>query len=1619
LSFEAGHQPRPEILPPKFRVFPEACRAVICVYCTITVRLPEDSVSDTPTNSSPHHRWTRWLPVPLATALVAAGLAVLSLTGAATVKRTTVNPANGLTVSNLTWQGQSQTSQNSVVDPMTVCDGQLQPLTAAEPYLVNPGHPSPYPFDPNHFSATPDPDWLTNQLTRLAMPPTQPAASSPTVVINGQKFLQPEYFTSPAPGLSYRLGADPIAGTFIEIRSTRHISGLYAWHGNLSEQSGSAVWADTGNAPVAALNTDYGNPGDVAIGLGQLLTSSPGYVSTSSYTGYIAWSQAIDRIGVCVTDPVSVTVDDTATSLSARADLGLLPGSTSNSQSSVSPYASATTRVSIQNTTSGPIIVDAPFATGFSGVAWSQGSPDQLQSGCSWYDPSSFLAAPTFGSSGPIGNPLQAQRLLLQAKATCTFFPKLTQLPGSAQNGLLTPAMHFTTYKTSWSAAFIGYAESGAAIGADASPYFSATGASGLVVVADQTDAALLPGAPTGNFRYFTIWHTDGTPTIDTTASSAVVGSDAADIDTTAANPFSGGVNGFSTCADYQTTHGGLSNLDSPDACIVPVRLNTTAYNPGYPGGGSPADRGTLDVTATDGSKPATPTLHWTVPTRALYPAESSPALFYGVAGSTVHRAVTFATTAPGNAILLTSSFSGWGAQYFSTQQPTSCVFAHPSDYTCVVDITLTVPADNPTPVYPAATLTVAYLDGQLVQRSTHIDLIRDDAANAAPPGTVDANSTTGTATNPPTAVSGLTPPGIPAAVTGIGGNGTVTSSQYPSGFSPAGGVPFTLGGTNPAVFDIRVSPGNTFTSVTIDAAAGCVPGDTLNWVDALGNFVPVQPPAVCDPITHDLLWTAYQDPPGGSSPTIAQLTGTVFAVAAAPAGASLVADSTSIPSGSSTNITVNVVDASNAAVPNAAVVLTPSNASAPVTGTTDVNGTATLPVSDTVVGPVTYAVTANRVDVGSITITYTAVSTGTAPVVSGTAGAGEVGVTYSAAFTATGDPTPTFTATGLPDGLSIDSTGNVTGTPTVGGTFNATITAANSAGTADYPVTFTIAAKLAITTTSLPDVAAASNYAQTVTNNGGIGTLTWSATGLPAGLSMNTAGVITGSTTTPGTSTVAVSVTDGLGATATTNLSLTVVPGAPASLSLTAPASPILINTNVTVKAAVTDSSGNPTPNVTVTLSYGLSSQTATTDSTGVATFTTASSTPGTVNYTATAGSTSGGASVTYGTTPTVSGTPGAGEVGVSYTTTFSATGSPTPTISAVGLPDNLSISSTGAVTGSPTVAGTFNATVTATNTLGHGDLPASFTIFDKLAITTSSLPSGTVNSAYSASVFLSGGGGLPQWSATGLPNGLTMSTAGVISGTTTSIGAFQVAITVTDGLGGSAAATFPVTVSAGAPAKGTVVANPTSVTVTTNSTVTVTVTDASGNPNAAALVTLAGSDATTATATTNATGVATFTVTSATAAPVTYTATVGTVTIGTATVTYAAAPPAGADVAIGLTQSTFSAGSDGAYRIKVTNTGTTTANGIKVVDTLPGGITYSNASGSGWKCTAVGQVVTCTYSGSVAAAKVSNQLTINVRVRAKANTVVSNTATVSFTGIDPTPADNTATVTQTVRRG
>ena len=144
------------------------------------------------------------------------------------------------------------------------------------------------------------------------------------------------------------------------------------------------------------------------------------------------------------------------------------------------------------------------------------------------------------------------------------------------------------------------------------------------------------------------------------------------------------------------------------------------------------------------------------------------------------------------------------------------------------------------------------------------------------------------------------------------------------------------------------------------------------------------------------------------------------------------------------------------------------------------------------------------------------------------------------------GDGNYIWTITGLPTGMIWDSSaGTVSGTPTVAGTYTPSVTLSDLLG--DTPVsggyTITINAAPTITTTSpLTGGQFGASYSTTVAGSGGTTAYSWSATGLPAGLSINVGtGAISGTPTVAGTFAASVTLTDAAGATANKSLSITI----------------------------------------------------------------------------------------------------------------------------------------------------------------------------------------------------------------------------------------------------------------------------------------------------------------------------------------------------------------------------------------------------------------------------------------------------------------------------------------------
>jgi hypothetical protein len=427
-------------------------------------------------------------------------------------------------------------------------------------------------------------------------------------------------------------------------------------------------------------------------------------------------------------------------------------------------------------------------------------------------------------------------------------------------------------------------------------------------------------------------------------------------------------------------------------------------------------------------------------------------------------------------------------------------------------------------------------------------------------------------------------------------------------------------------------------------------------------------------------------------------------------------------------------------------------------------------------------------------------VVTASLAIVTTSLGTGTAGALYTATLLGKGGTPPyNWSASGLPPSLSFGSTGVIAGIPALSGTFVVTVTLKDSVGasvSAQLPLIIS-PPPVTISTGGLPNGTVGVPYIGIIGATGGASPYSFALGGgkLPDGLSLNSNGTVSGTPTTPGTFTFSVNVTDSAGGSTGRDFSITI---APAPLVVTGPAS------------------GTGTQGTPITMTYGGSGGVAPYRCTAAGalppgtTFTSCAlggtpATPGTYSFRVTVADSTGVIAtkdVSLVISPpalSLSGSVGNGKVGVAYSGQLSATGGVPPySYSISGLPDGLSGSTAGAITGTPTTAGQYPIGGTVVDSAGaKANATFNITIIPAdLTITTTSLPDGMVNIAYAASLAAAGGVKPYAWSITGLPDGLSATAAGAISGTPAAAGKFTVSVSVKDAAGASAGQRFTVTI-------------------------------------------------------------------------------------------------------------------------------------------------------------------------------------------------------------------------------
>ena len=432
-----------------------------------------------------------------------------------------------------------------------------------------------------------------------------------------------------------------------------------------------------------------------------------------------------------------------------------------------------------------------------------------------------------------------------------------------------------------------------------------------------------------------------------------------------------------------------------------------------------------------------------------------------------------------------------------------------------------------------------------------------------------------------------------------------------------------------------------------------------------------------------------------------------------------------------------------------------------------------------------------------------------------------QVGTQYSQAISASGAIGPysyALTDGALPAGLSMSSAGVLSGTPTAGGTFNFTVRATDANGFSGARAYSLVVDNPDITISPmfLPPMRVLDPVSVTLTVGGGTAPYTFLVDGfvLPPGLSLSPAGVLSGTPATAGTYSLRYNVRDSSTGTGpyAVGWSQSVVIG-PAQQPTITPATLPNAGAGQAYSLQLTGENGMAPYTFAIasgTLPAGLS---LSGDGLLSGTPTASGTFPVGVTITDSRGRKSRVAyQLVVAKSPLTVGptTIPAATAYSSYSATVTASGGVGPYSFAVtsgALPSGLSLAANGTLSGTTMASGTFNFTVTATDS-STGTGPATSARAYSLTVNAPTLPSitpgmvpaGTAGTAYSQQ--LSGATGVAPYAFSvvsgALPNGVTLSSTGMLSGTPTVSGSFTVGIKVVDARTLESTSSYTVTVAA-----------------------------------------------------------------------------------------------------------------------------------------------------------------------------------------------------------------------------
>jgi hypothetical protein len=411
------------------------------------------------------------------------------------------------------------------------------------------------------------------------------------------------------------------------------------------------------------------------------------------------------------------------------------------------------------------------------------------------------------------------------------------------------------------------------------------------------------------------------------------------------------------------------------------------------------------------------------------------------------------------------------------------------------------------------------------------------------------------------------------------------------------------------------------------------------------------------------------------------------------------------------------------------------------------------------------------------------------------------VGVPYTATIGVSGGTAPyTCLQTGgtLPPGLTLAANCVVSGIPTTAGPYTMQVKATDAGSPAETisgPESITVAAAPVLVLGNPPGATVNIPYTGTIGVTGGTTPYTCLLiTGpLPAGLTLGSNCVITGTPTTAGSYPVTVKATDTSTPVRTTTSVVTVVV-APAPLTLTLatlPGATVGIPYSATIGVsggtapyACQQVGGTLPPGLSLGASCIVSGTPTTAGPYSIQVKATDASTP-TETVTGPESIT-----VTASTTLVLSNPPGA-TVNTPYTGIIGVSGGTAPyscTLITGPLPAGLTLGANCVITGTPTTAGTYPVTVKGTDTSTPVKTTTSVVTVvvspAPLTLTLATLPGATVGTPYTATIGVSGGTSPYSCQQVGgtLPPGLTLSAVCVVSGTPTTAGPYSIQVTATD---------------------------------------------------------------------------------------------------------------------------------------------------------------------------------------------------------------------------------------------